>query len=56
VPFRLYAHLTWTTFGRLPLIDTAVADFVAPFLLAEAKRHNAGVVEIGRGPFRTRRL
>jgi putative transposase len=47
VPFRLYAHLTWTTFGRLPLIDTAVADFLARFLLAETKRHNARVVEIG---------
>ena len=39
MPFRFYAHLSWTTWARLPLIDEAVANFLGPFLLAEAKRH-----------------
>jgi putative transposase len=47
MPVRIYAHLSWTTFGRLPLIDAAVADFLSRFLLAEAKRHGARVIEIG---------
>jgi len=47
MPIRIYGHLSWTTFGRFPLIDAKVADFLAPFLLAEAKRHSARIVEIG---------
>ncbi len=47
MPVRIYAHLSWTCWARLPLIDEAVASFLAPFLLAEAKRHGARVVEIG---------
>jgi len=47
MPFRFYAHLSWTTWARLPLIDEQVAHFLGPFLLAEAKRHGARVVEIG---------
>ena len=47
MPFRFYAHLSWTTWARLPLIDENVANFLGPFLLAEAKRHGARVVEIG---------
>lgn len=50
MPFHLYAHLSWTTWGRLPLIDQQVAGFLAPFLLAEAKRHSTPVVEIGIVP------
>jgi len=50
MPFHLYAHLSWTTWGRLPLIDQQVAGFLAPFLLAEAKRHSTRVVEIGIVP------
>jgi len=38
VPFRFYAHLSWTTWARLPLIDEQVVNFLGPFLLAEAKR------------------
>src|SRR5438046_3044406 len=41
MPFRFYAHLSWTTWARLPLIDEQVAHFLGPFLLAEAKRHGA---------------
>jgi REP-associated tyrosine transposase len=47
MPVRIYAHLSWTCWARLPLIDQAVASFLAPFLLAEAKRHGARVIEIG---------
>jgi REP element-mobilizing transposase RayT len=44
---RLYAHLSWTTFGRLPLINEAVAAFLGRFLLREAHRHRVRVLEIG---------
>jgi putative transposase len=47
VPVRLYAHLSWTTFARLPLIDSRVADYLRRFLLDEAKRHGARAIEIG---------
>jgi REP element-mobilizing transposase RayT len=47
MPFRFYAHLSWTTWARLPLVDEQVAEFLGPFLLAEAKRHGARVVEMG---------
>ncbi len=47
MPVRIYAHLSWTCWARLPLIDQAVASFLSPFLLAEAKRHGARVIEIG---------
>ena len=50
MPVRLYAHLSWTCWARLPLIDQAVAEFLAKFLLAETKRHGARVVEIGIVP------
>src|SRR6059036_2114435 len=50
MPVRLYAHLSWTCWARLPLIDQPVADFLAPFLLAEVKRHDARVIEIGIVP------
>jgi len=50
MPVRLYAHLSWTCWARLPLIDEAVADFLSPFLLAEAKRHGVRVIEIGVVP------
>jgi len=50
VPVRIYAHLSWTTWGRLPLIDERVAEFLLRFLLAEAKRHGARVIEVGIVP------
>ncbi len=50
MPVRIYAHLSWTTWGRLPLIDKTVADFLLRFLLGEAKRHGARVIEIGVVP------
>ena len=50
MPLHIYAHLSWTTWARLPLISQAVAEFLLRFLLAEAKRHGARVVEIGVVP------
>lgn len=50
MPVRIYAHLSWTCWARLPLIDQPVADFLQRFLLAEAKRHGTRVVEIGVVP------
>jgi REP element-mobilizing transposase RayT len=50
MPVRIYAHLTWTCWARLPLIDQPVAEFLLPFLLGEAKRQGARVIEIGVVP------
>jgi len=50
VPVRIYAHLSWTCWARLPLIDEPVSAFLQPFLLAEAKRHGARIIEIGIVP------
>jgi putative transposase len=47
LPVRIYVHLSWTTFGRLPLIDQAVGAFLKRFLLEEAARHRVRVIEIG---------
>jgi hypothetical protein len=37
MPVRIYAHLSWTTFARLPPIDERVAEFLCRFLLEEAR-------------------
>ena len=50
MPVRIYARLSWTTWARLPLVDESVAGFLLRFLLAEAKRHGARVIEIGVVP------
>ena len=47
MPIRIYAHLSWTTFARLPLIHERVAKFLCRFLLEEATRHGARAIEIG---------
>jgi len=47
VPIRLYAHLTWTTLQRQPLINPGVADFLRRFLSREAERHGARLLEVG---------
>jgi len=44
---RIYAHATWTTFARLPLITVEVASFLGRFLPIEAGRHGARMVEVG---------
>jgi putative transposase len=47
VPVRIYAHASWTTFARLPLIDDQVAGFLRRFVVTEANRHGARVIETG---------
>jgi len=47
MPVRLYAHLTWTTLRRLPLLNPEVASFLHRFLRIEAKRHGVQVLETG---------
>ena len=47
MPVRIYAHLTWTTFARLPLIDTAIAAFLEKFLAAECQRQGARMLAVG---------
>jgi REP element-mobilizing transposase RayT len=47
VPATLYAHLTWTTLERAPLIDAAVADLLRRFLPAQAERFGVLVMELG---------
>ena len=47
MPVRLYAHLTWTTLQRQPLINHGVAEFLRRFLPPEAKRHGARVLASG---------
>jgi REP element-mobilizing transposase RayT len=47
MPTRIYVHASWTTFARLPLIDTAVAGFLDRFFRVEAERHGARVLETG---------
>ena len=47
MPARIYAHATWTTFARLPLIDEPLSAFLRRFVVTEARRHGARVVEAG---------
>jgi putative transposase len=47
MPVRLYAHLTWTTLRRLPLVNPEVARFLDRFLRQEAARHGARVLATG---------
>ena len=47
MPVRIYAHLTWTTFARAPLINERVGEFLSRFLIEEATRHGARAIELG---------
>jgi putative transposase len=47
MPVRIYVHLTWTTFARLPLIDAPVAEFLPRFLSTKACEHGARLIEVG---------
>lgn len=47
MPVRIYAHLSWTTFARTPLITEPIAEFLCRFLLEEATRHGARAIELG---------
>ena len=42
----IFAHLTWTTWARLPLIDPAVGDFLLKFLPAECERHRTRTIAL----------
>ena len=44
---RLYAHLTWTTLDRAPLISAKLAEFLTRFLPAMASQEYAGILAIG---------
>jgi REP element-mobilizing transposase RayT len=43
----LYAHLTWTTLRRSPLIDAKVAAFLRSFLPPQAHRYGGQVLQLG---------
>jgi putative transposase len=47
MPVRLFAHLTWTTAQRQPLINPDVAAFLRRFLPHEAQRHGARALATG---------
>ena len=47
MPVHIYAHLTWTTVARLPLIDSVVAAFLEKFLSAECNRQGARMLAVG---------
>src|SRR5258706_13285681 len=47
MPVRIYAHLSWTTFARAPLINERVGEFLSRFLIEEATRHGARAIELG---------
>ncbi len=47
MPVRLYAHLSWTTDGRLSMIDPPTKAFLRRFIPTEARRHDARVLAIG---------
>ena len=44
---RLYVHIVWTTRGREPTIDAAVARFLSRFLPAVARQERAGLRAMG---------
>jgi putative transposase len=44
---RLYRHLVWTTRDRVPLIDSATANFLERYLRSAATRLGAEVLELG---------
>lgn len=43
----MYAHLSWTTFARLPSIDASVAGFLRKFIPDECGRHGTRMVALG---------
>ncbi len=47
MPVCIFAHLSWTTFARLPLIDAKVAAFLEKFLDAECQRQSARMLAVG---------
>ncbi len=44
---QLYAHLSWTTVDRHPMIGVTEREFLRSFLPAQACRHGARVLALG---------
>jgi putative transposase len=44
---RLYFHLVWTTYERVPVIDRTVAVFLCDHLREQARRHSLRILAIG---------
>ncbi len=44
---KLYAHLSWTTDGRLPMLGRSEEVFLRRFLPAEADRHGVRIAALG---------
>ena len=44
---KLYAHMSWTTDGRLPMIGPSEEKFLRQFLPAVADKHKVVVVAMG---------
>ena len=44
---QLYAHLSWTTVDRHPMIGVTEREFLRSFLPAQAHRHGASVLALG---------
>ncbi len=47
MPVRLYAHLSWTTDGRLSMIDRPTEEVLRRFIPTEARRHDVRVLAVG---------
>lgn len=47
MPAILLIHLCWTTYRRMPMIESSTARFLRRFLPAEAQRHGAQVLALG---------
>ena len=47
MPAKLYAHLSWTTDARLPMLGASEERFLRAFLPVEAQRHRAEVAALG---------
>jgi REP element-mobilizing transposase RayT len=47
MPRIIIVHLTWTTFGRLPLVNPPVADFLRAFLPRICSEEGVGLRALG---------
>jgi len=47
VPVLIFAHTSWITLARLPLIDESIAGFLRKFLPEECERHGARARALG---------
>ena len=43
----IYGHTSWTTYARLPLIDSSVAGFLRKFIPEECERYGARARALG---------